>query len=65
MIVAIVGEVQMYQRRSFYLFFFLIKCLAAGLYARCYIEYRSEEVSEMDMTESCPEGAALGEGQTD
>jgi hypothetical protein len=28
-------------------------------------EYRSEEVSEINMTESCPEGAAVGEGQTD
>lgn len=65
MIIAIVGEVQMDQRRSFYLYFFLTKCLAAGLYARYFTEYKSEEVSEMNMTEFCPEGAAVGEGQKD
>lgn len=30
-----------------------------------YTEYGSEELSEMNMTESCPEGAAVGEGRTD
>lgn len=58
MIVTIVGEVQMDQRRSFYLYF-LVECLAAGLYTRHYTEYRSEE---MNMTDSCPEGAAVGGG---
>lgn len=64
MIVTTVGEVQMDQRRSFYLNF-LVECLAAGLYTRRCTEYRSEEVSEMNMTDSCPEGAAVGEGRTD
>lgn len=63
MIVAIAGELQMDQPRSFYLYF-LVKCLAAGRYTQCYTEYGSEEIAEMNMTESCPEGTAVGEGQT-